>query len=73
MLPLTPTHQEPSSEDVAHYVARAPSNAKIVLDDEHDRFVWLPLEEALPRCLPPKVAAGRSTAAASIDARSKAS
>ncbi len=63
-LPLTPLGN--ASEDVALYVAHAPANAEIVLDDEHDRFLWLPLEEALPKCLPPVVASGLSNAASSL-------
>jgi hypothetical protein len=39
-----------------------------VLDDEHARFLWLPLDEALPKCLPPVVASGLANAAAWLDA-----
>jgi len=53
----------------ALYVAEAPPDTEIVLDDEHDRFVWLPIEEALPKCLPPVVATGLANAAAWIEAR----
>jgi hypothetical protein len=35
------------SENVALYVAHAQPNAEIVLDHEHDRFLWLRLEEAV--------------------------
>ena len=72
-LPLSPLPDATASEDVALYVAQAPPNAEVVLDDEHDRFLWLPLEEALPKCLPPVVASGLSNAAAWIDTHATAS
>ncbi len=68
-LPLTALPDASASEDVALYVAEAPPGAEIVLDDEHDRFVWLPLEEALPKCLPPVVASGLANAAAWVETR----
>lgn len=71
-LPLTPLLDASASEDVVLYVAQAPQDAEVVLDDEHDRFVWLPLEEALPKCLPPVVASGLANAAAWLEARSSA-
>ena len=71
-LPLTRLLDASASEDVALYVAQAPQDARIVLDDEHDRFVWLPLEEALPKCLPPAVASGLANAAAWVEARTSA-
>jgi hypothetical protein len=43
VLPLAPLPEASASEDVAVYVAEAPANAAV--DDEHDRFVWLPLAE----------------------------
>ena len=66
-LPLTPLLDASASEDVALYLAQAPAGAEIVLDEEHDRFLWLQLEEALPLCRPPVVAAGLANAAARID------
>src|SRR5215218_1962536 len=72
VLCLTPLLDAGVSADVALYVAQAPPDAKVVLDDEHDRFLWLPLEEALPKCLPSVVASGLSSAAAWIGARSTA-
>lgn len=69
-LRLTPLLDASASEDVAVYVAQAPQDAEVVLDDEHDRFAWLPLKEALPKCLPPVVASGLANAAAWIEARS---
>jgi 8-oxo-dGTP pyrophosphatase MutT (NUDIX family) len=69
-LPLTPLVDASASEDVALYAAEAPLNAEVVLDEEHDRFVWLPLAEALPKCLPGFVASGLANAAAWIEGRS---
>lgn len=43
------------SADWAVFVAEAPANARVVLDDEHDRFLWLPATEAAAKCLPPPV------------------
>lgn len=71
-LPLKVANVRPSSEDVAVFVAHAPPESGIVLDAEHDRFVWLPLEEALPKCLPGVVASGLADAAAWIDAHGAA-
>jgi 8-oxo-dGTP pyrophosphatase MutT (NUDIX family) len=68
-LPLTLLPDASATEDVALYVAEAPPHAEVVLDDEHDRFLWLPLDEALPKCLPPVVASGLANAAAWLDAR----
>jgi 8-oxo-dGTP pyrophosphatase MutT (NUDIX family) len=66
-LPLTSAVAAAASDDVAVYVAQAPSDAEVVLDEEHDEFVWLSLDEAAARCLPAVVAAGLTSAAASID------
>ena len=63
-LPLTPLPDRSATEDVALFAAQAPDGAAVVLDDEHDRFLWLTLEEALPKCLPPVVATGLANAAA---------
>jgi ADP-ribose pyrophosphatase YjhB (NUDIX family) len=38
------------------FVADAPEDAQVVLDDEHDRYEWLALEEACARCTPALVA-----------------
>jgi len=40
------------------------------LDEEHDRFEWLPLEDALTRGLPAFVAEGLANAASLIVERS---
>jgi 8-oxo-dGTP pyrophosphatase MutT (NUDIX family) len=45
---LTPVPEASASENVALYAAEAPLNAEVLLDEEHDRFLWLPLAEALP-------------------------
>jgi hypothetical protein len=59
-----------ASEDIALYAAEAPLDAQVeVDDDEHDRFLWLTLADALPKCLPPLVASGLANAAAWIEGR----
>jgi len=59
----------PSDDDGALYAARAPVDANVVLDAEHDRFMWVTLEDALARCRPPQVAAGLAHVADWLDAR----
>jgi 8-oxo-dGTP pyrophosphatase MutT (NUDIX family) len=39
----------------AVYAAEAPSHTEVVLSDEHDRFRWVPAEEAEGLCLPTMV------------------
>jgi hypothetical protein len=51
------------SDDVLD-VAEAPPDLAIVLNAEHERFVWLPLDEAFAKCLPHVVASGVANAAA---------
>ena len=68
-LPLTPIQEASASGDVALYLAEAPSDAHVVLDDEHDRFLWLPLADALPKCSPAVVAMGLANADAWLGAR----
>jgi len=63
----TPVPGAAVSEDVALYVADAPPDVEVVLDDEHDGFVWLPLEEAVQKCLPAEVGAGIRNVAAWLD------
>jgi len=64
VLPVEPVDV---AREWALYVARAPADASITLDGEHDRFAWLPLDEACARCLPAVVAAGlRSIAQSSL-------
>jgi 8-oxo-dGTP pyrophosphatase MutT (NUDIX family) len=43
------------TSDWAVFVAEATPETEIHLDDEHDRFEWLSLEEAVARCLPARV------------------
>jgi 8-oxo-dGTP pyrophosphatase MutT (NUDIX family) len=64
----TPAPEAAASDEVALYVVQVPADAEVVLDEEHDRFLWLPLEEALSKCLPSVVATGLANAAAWIDA-----
>jgi 8-oxo-dGTP pyrophosphatase MutT (NUDIX family) len=61
-LPLT--RIEPLDEDVALYVAQAPTDVEVALDREHDAFRWLPLDEAASLCLPMRVADGLCDSAA---------
>jgi ADP-ribose pyrophosphatase YjhB (NUDIX family) len=51
-------------DEVAVYMAEAPSDVDVVLDDEHDRFLWVSLEEAREKCAPEFVAAQFKMAAA---------
>ena len=62
-LELPFTRVDSPDPDVALYVAEAPREAEIVLDAEHDRHRWLPLEAAAELCLPVTVAAGLRAAA----------
>jgi 8-oxo-dGTP pyrophosphatase MutT (NUDIX family) len=66
-LPLTPAPDAAPSADVAVYVVHAPPGTGVVLDAEHDEYVWLPLEEAVQRCLPASVGIGLANAAAMLD------
>jgi 8-oxo-dGTP pyrophosphatase MutT (NUDIX family) len=58
-LSVVPT--ELGAEDWAVFSAEAPVDAVIVLDDEHDRFLWVSAADAVRLCLPASV--GRSVAA----------
>jgi hypothetical protein len=55
--------------NVALYVALAPADAEVVLDEEHDELRWLPLADAEALCLPAEVGACLTSAAAWLDAR----
>ena len=44
------------TDDYVVFTAEAPHDAPVVLSPEHDAYEWLPLEAALPRCLPALVA-----------------
>jgi 8-oxo-dGTP pyrophosphatase MutT (NUDIX family) len=52
------------SDAVALFVARAPHDAAVRLDPEHDRFVWSTEEEAVAKCLPAEVGACIANASA---------
>ncbi len=67
LLRLTALPEAAPSGDVALFVAQTPPDADVVLDDEHDEFMWLPLEEAGARCLPVEVADGLMNASAWLD------
>ena len=69
-LQITAIPEAAPSNTVALYLAHASREAVVTLDDEHDRFEWLPLEDALTRCLPAVVADGLANAAALIVERS---
>jgi 8-oxo-dGTP pyrophosphatase MutT (NUDIX family) len=58
---------ELGTDEWAVFDAVASADARVSLDDEHDRFEWLPAEAAAAKCLPPFVGAaiiavGRATA-----------
>ena len=40
------------TDEVALFVGAAPVDAEVMLDEEHDRYVWATLDEARERCLP---------------------
>jgi 8-oxo-dGTP pyrophosphatase MutT (NUDIX family) len=68
MLPFASVPDAPS-EDIALYVAQASLDNEVVLDHEHDDFLWLTLDEAVGKCLPPEAGACLANAAAWLDAR----
>jgi 8-oxo-dGTP pyrophosphatase MutT (NUDIX family) len=70
-LQITPLPEAAPSDNVALYLAQAPSDAAVGLDEEHDRFEWVSLEDALTRCLPAVVADGLASAAATIVERAR--
>lgn len=68
-LELTALPDSAPTPDVALYVAEAPAGAAVVLDAEHDSFLWLPLDESVRRCLPAEVGACLVNVSAWLDAR----
>jgi 8-oxo-dGTP pyrophosphatase MutT (NUDIX family) len=56
------------TDDVALFVAEAPADAAVVIDAEHDRFEWVPLDEGVARCLPAVVGESLRIAAAVVGA-----
>jgi 8-oxo-dGTP pyrophosphatase MutT (NUDIX family) len=67
-LDLSISRIAPLTDDVALYLAEAPTDAEVALDAEHDAFRWLALEEAAALCLPAVVADGLRHAALAIQA-----
>lgn len=63
-VPITAT--DLGSEQWAVYIAEAPPDAEIVLDAEHDRFLWASPEEAERLCLPAMVGASIRTVEARL-------
>lgn len=51
------------SPDWPIYLAEAPVDAQVQLSQEHDRYEWLPLEQAAARVLPERVRASLIAAA----------
>jgi 8-oxo-dGTP pyrophosphatase MutT (NUDIX family) len=49
-------HRVDAAGDWAEYWAEAPVGAEIALSSEHDRFDWVPIDEARRRCQPAIVA-----------------
>lgn len=66
-LPLEPTACGTAEWSV--YVAEAPADAQVTLDAEHDRYVWLPCQDALPRCRPDRAAVPLQAAVRLIGSR----
>jgi 8-oxo-dGTP pyrophosphatase MutT (NUDIX family) len=48
------------------FAAEAPGDAEVRLSAEHDAFRWLPLEDAVARCLPVRVGEGLRAVAATL-------
>lgn len=57
-LEVVPQATPCGSDEWAVYAAEAPVDAAVVIDEEHDRFEWVPLDDALARCRPQVVADG---------------
>ena len=52
-LDISPTIH--GTEQWSIFIAEAREGDNVVLDDEHDRFVWTSPEEAVSKCLPTHV------------------
>lgn len=63
-LPLEPLNN--GNSDWVGYLAEAPEDAEVQLSAEHDRYEWLPLADAVRRCLPSAVAEQLQSAAEGI-------
>ena len=55
-LELKLTLSEAGSPDWRVFTAQAPAGCVVRLDAGHDRHAWVPLDQALLRCLPRRVA-----------------
>ncbi len=55
-LELKLTLSEAGSPDWRVFTAQAPPGCVVRLDPGHDRYAWVPLDQALLRCLPRRVA-----------------
>jgi hypothetical protein len=64
-LDISPT--ELGGEGWAIFIAEAPATSDVVLDAEHDRFLWASSEEAVTRCRPDHVGASFRLAARDFD------
>ena len=64
-LDISPT--ELGSEGWAIFIAEASAASDVVLDAEHDRFLWTSSEEAVTRCRPDHVGASFRLAARDLD------
>ena len=51
-----PLHEVAADPEWASYWAEARADVDIALSGDHDRYEWVPLDEALRRCQPPIVA-----------------
>jgi 8-oxo-dGTP pyrophosphatase MutT (NUDIX family) len=51
-LDLAPRLTDCGSDDWWVYVAEAPADARVMLDREHDRYEWSPVDVAVARCRP---------------------
>jgi 8-oxo-dGTP pyrophosphatase MutT (NUDIX family) len=60
---------EAGGDEWAVFMAEASVDAVVVLDDEHDRFAWLPAEEAVAKCLPRVVGQQLEAVAALLELR----
>jgi 8-oxo-dGTP pyrophosphatase MutT (NUDIX family) len=65
-LSLSLTETGLGSDEWPLFVAEASASAEVRLDDEHDRYEWLTLEDAAARCFPAFVGESFSVVAASL-------
>ena len=69
---LTPRRTEGGSPEWVVYLAEVPSDQEPALSAEHDRFVWLPYDDAVARISPTIVQSRFVGAVASVLRREKA-